>query len=102
MNKSLRVTKSADARADIKAAARYIARDNLNAALKWLSDLDDFFLMIGRIPGVGTSLDNIEAGLRSVAFGNYLVFYSRHPRKVQIARVIQGNRDWESELRKSL
>ena len=76
---------------------------NLSAplALHWLDDLDKFFTRISRAPGMGTSRESFGKGLRSVAFGNYLVFFRKARRGIEIVRVLHGARKWERLLRKT-
>jgi len=92
------ITKSRDARRDIDQITDRIAQDSVDAALRWYDSLDDFLKTIARAPGIGTSRAKLQRGLRSVPFGNYLVFFRKSRGGVQILRVIHGARRWQRIL----
>ena len=95
-----RVTKSRPARRDIDQITSYIAgRDGVHPAVRWLSDLTTFFDRIVGAPGMGTSRDKVIAGLRSVPFGDYLVFFRKKRAGIEIVRVIHGACKWERLLK---
>jgi toxin ParE1/3/4 len=47
---------------------------------------------------IGRSREELAAGLRSIAFGRYVVFYLILEDHVEIARVIHGSRDFRRAL----
>jgi toxin ParE1/3/4 len=85
---------------DIINAMRFIARDSVDAAIKWSFDLDDKFRLLARIPGTGTDRSNLRPGLRSSPFGEYLVFFERAPDGIAIVRVIHGARKYARLFKK--
>lgn len=95
----MKVEFSREARFDLQAIARYIARDNapaalrltqgLRAACKSLSDFPDRHPLVTRRPR-----DN----LRKLVQNNYLVFYKVLDDRVVIARILHGATDYETLL----
>jgi toxin ParE1/3/4 len=90
-----RVRRSGPARTDIRRIARWIAETSgsVNAALRWLADLDEEVDRLADAPGTGTSRDDIARGWRSSPFGNYLVFFRAGPRTLTVMRVLHAGRD---------
>ena len=72
---SRRLRTAARALEDVRSIARWIARDNPPAAIKWVDDLNHEFVKIAQTPGIGTDRSDLRPALRSLAFGNYLVFF---------------------------
>jgi toxin ParE1/3/4 len=91
---SRRVRTTAHADADIRSIAQWIARGSTPAASKWIDDLDREFSKIAQTPGVGTDRSDLRPQLRSVPFGNYIVFFKSGRQTVNIVRVIHGARDY--------
>jgi toxin ParE1/3/4 len=91
---SRRVRTTAHAEADIRSIAQWIARGSVPAATKWIDDLTSEFSKIAQTPGVGTNREDLRPELRSVRFGNYVVFFKSMRRGVIIVRVIHGARDY--------
>ena len=91
---TLRVHKTARAERDIDQITDWIARDNEIAAIKWLSELDEKLSIIAQSPGIGTDRSNLRPGVRSYAFGNYLIFFKVNKSGVVVLRIIHGARDY--------
>ncbi len=91
---NLRVRTTVHANADIRSIAQWIARDSAQAAAKWIDDLDREFSKIAQTPGIGTDRNALRPHLRSMAFGNYLLFFKSSRESVIIVRVIHGARDY--------
>ncbi|HEV8377467.1 MAG TPA: type II toxin-antitoxin system RelE/ParE family toxin [Tepidisphaeraceae bacterium] len=89
-----RVLKTDRAERDIDQIADWIARGSESAAHKWLGELDEKFSVIARTPGIGTDRNSLRRGVRSYAFGNYLIFFKATKSGVSILRVIHGARDY--------
>jgi toxin ParE1/3/4 len=94
------IVKSKDAQRDIDEISLHIAQTSVAAALRWYDDLDKSFRRIANAPGMGTAHDSIDPGLRSVAMGNYLVFFRKVRRGIEIVRVIHGARKWQRILKR--
>jgi toxin ParE1/3/4 len=89
-----RVRTTAHAETDIRSIAQWIARDNVHAAVKWVDDLTGEFSKIAQTPGIGTNRQDLRPKLRSIAFGNYIIFFKSMNKGVIIVRVIHGARDY--------
>jgi toxin ParE1/3/4 len=93
-----RVRTTVHAEEDIRQIARWIARDNVPAAEKWIDDIDRAFSKLIKTPGIGTDRGDIRPKLRSVPFGNYLLFFKSSRQYVTIVRVIHAARDYAQFL----
>ena len=87
---------SARAEADIRSIAAWIARDSEQAALKWARELHQTITATADTPGIGTDRSHLRRGLRSVPFGNYLIFFKPTRNGIQVARVIHGARNYRN------
>jgi toxin ParE1/3/4 len=93
------------AREDVDAIADHIARDNLSAALRFLTASEAAFTFLASNPGAGP---RVEPPLPSVPdlrfwpisrFRAYLVLYRVLPDGVEVLRVIHGARDLARAMR---
>ncbi|HEY5315779.1 MAG TPA: type II toxin-antitoxin system RelE/ParE family toxin [Pirellulales bacterium] len=92
MMRSLRRTPEAER--DIEQIVRYLAQDNLPAALAWLDKLELVFSLFLTQPEIGQRRWSPRYGdLRRHAHGNYIVYYKLTPDILQIVRVLHGARD---------
>ena len=71
----------------------YIARDNPEAANKFIRSLVSRFPMLAFTPEIGRERKELSPHLRSFAIGNYVIFYRPMRNGVEIARVLHGARD---------
>jgi toxin ParE1/3/4 len=87
---------------DLRAAARYIRRDNPAAARAFLEAAYDTFEFLARNPGVGRNRADLGfpeiRSWRVDGFRRYLVFYRELPNRIQIWRVLHGARDLRQSL----
>ncbi len=86
---------SPEAKADIKAVAHYIAKDNRHAAERWFQEVHEKCERIGQMPRIGVSRFDVRPGLRSLPFRNYLILYREAKGGVEIIRIIHGARQWQ-------
>ena|SRR2546423_1866123 len=89
-----RLRKTDRAKRDIEHISDWIFRESPAAAEKWLDDLDEKLQIIAATPGVGTNRSDLRPGIRSYAFGNYLIFFKPTKAGVDIVRIIHGARDY--------
>jgi toxin ParE1/3/4 len=80
------------AEADIDEILDYIAADNPQAAPELYSELLRLFDRLARFPESGRRRKELLSGLRSVPFGNYVVFFEGS-NPIEINRVLHGARD---------
>ena len=91
---------SSGAALDLDAIWEYIARDNIDAADRWVTKLFDAFELLALHPGMGHSRTDLTP--HPVLFwpvGAYLVLYRLRSDVVEIIAVTQGARDIPSFLR---
>jgi toxin ParE1/3/4 len=87
---------------DLQAVARYIHRDNPNAARAFLETAYDTFEFLAQNPGLGRTRRDLGfpdvRSWRMPGFRRYLIFYRQLSDRIQIWRVLHGSRDLEEEL----
>lgn len=82
-----------DAVRDLEQIYRYIAEDNINAAIEHRQRLKQRCLGLVDHPRIGPKREEIKPGLRSVTEGDYVVLYRIAQDEVVISRVIHGKQD---------
>jgi toxin ParE1/3/4 len=87
------VTRRPLAEADIFEVWDYIADDSIDAADRWVDQLDEKFQLIVTQPMMGRARDELEPGLRSFPFGRYVIFYMPKGNGIDVVRVLHGARD---------
>jgi len=93
-----RLLKRPEAESDLDEIWWYIAQDSPHNADRFLDRIQERCLALADYPQMGTSREELKAGLRSQPIGNYLIFYFSLEDGVDIVRVIHGSRDIESLL----
>ena len=88
-----RVTRRPHAEADILEIWGYIAEDSVAAADRWVDKLDEKFALWATQPMMGCARDELSPGIRSLAFGRYVVFFQPLPDGIDVIRVLHGSRD---------
>ena len=68
----------------------YIAEHNLDAAESLMSKFRLRFASLARTPGIGRRRTDLRPDLRSLAVGNYVVFYRELEPSIEIVRVLYG------------
>jgi plasmid stabilization system protein ParE len=83
-----------DADSDLDSIWEYIARDNLDAADRWIDKLFDAFQALADTPGMGHKREDLT--LLPVLFwpvGAYIIIYRAQFTPIEIVAVTQGSRD---------
>ena len=88
-----RVTRRPQAEVDILEIWEYIAADSVEQADRWIDKLDRSLQLWATQPMMGRARDELAAGIRSLAFGRYVVFFAPLPEGIDIVRVLHGARD---------
>ena len=83
---------------DLRDIHDFIARDNVEAALRFVQRLEQRCKDIANMPGIGRRRDELASGLRNIVEGEYLIFYRVSGDDVIIQRVIQGSRNLPSQF----
>jgi toxin ParE1/3/4 len=81
------------AEADILQIGVYIANDSPMNASRFVENLYDRCELLTENPFSGRSRSDYGAGLRSIVFGRYVIFYRVLDDCLEIVRVIHGARD---------
>jgi toxin ParE1/3/4 len=84
-------TRQADA--DLTEIALQIAKQNPQAADRWLDLIDAKCQTLSRMPEMGRKRFDLSSGLRSLAVNNYVIFYRPLSDGIQVVRVLHGARD---------
>ena len=74
----------------------YIAEDSLDRAIGFIRKLYGQMGKVAASPGIGRRRDALLLGLRSVPYGNYLIFYILLDDGIDVVRVLNGARDLEA------
>ncbi len=78
---------------DMDQIATYILDNDLNAAIKWLADVRQRCEILTTYPQIGDAREDLGAGVRSIYFGRYIIFFRSRMSAVEVIRVIPGDRD---------
>ena len=85
------VRKTPRALRDLAELSQFIARDNLDAALKFLAAADDACEKLAAMPGMGATREFKNPLFASVRF--WPIFYEPTKRGIKLVRVLHGARD---------
>ena len=88
-----RVTRRPQAAADILEIWDFIAEDSFAAADRWVDRLDETLELWATQPMMGRGREELAPGVRSFAFGKYVVFFSPLSDGIDVVRVLHGARD---------
>jgi toxin ParE1/3/4 len=88
-----RVQKSSRAETDLTEIADFIASDNLNAALRWVDEIDQLFRLLSENPFLGELVERFAPEVRRQTFGKYVVYYKPTNDGIVVVRVLHGSRE---------
>ena len=86
------------ARADLKAIAMWIGSDNPDRAATFVAEIHRACESLVRHPKRFPLVAGHRQGLRKRSVRGYLIFYFIVEGHVEVARIVQGSRDWVSLL----
>jgi toxin ParE1/3/4 len=92
---SSRYRLSSVAETDIESIVRYIAADNLTAAVRMIDRFTEAFELLASHRELGERCSGRATNLRRFTVGSYLVFYQTFDEEIVVARVVHGARQWE-------
>lgn len=84
---------SRQAERDIEDIGDYIARNNPNRAISFITELRNRCRHIAECPRAAAIRPGLGRGVRCVVFGRYLIFYVMHARILEIRRVLHCARN---------
>lgn len=91
-----RILKRPQAETDLDEIWWYIAQDNPDNADLFLDKIEEQCQALAQFPHMGVSRKELMPALRSLAVGNYLVFYLPIENGIEVVRVLPGMRDIET------
>ena len=89
---------SEQSREDLRDIHGYIARDDPEAADRFVDLFFDKFEILAETPHIGTLVEQISPGLRAFSFRRYVIFFRASDTEVEIVRVMQGSQDYWSQF----
>ena len=81
------------ARQDLVDILAYIARDKPRAAVEWVEKIEAKCLLLAEQPVMGELQRHLGVGVRSNVVGRYVIFHRQSKDRVEILRVIPGDRN---------
>ena len=81
------------ARADLIEIGDFIAVDNPERAVSFITEIEAKMVAAAKRPGSFPARDALHVGLRSARHGRYLIFFMEAENEVRIVRVLHGARD---------
>lgn len=93
-----RVTRRPQAEVDILEIWEYIAADSVEQADRWIDKLDRSLQLWATQPMMGRERTELAAGLRSLPFGRYVVFFLPLEDGIDVVRVMHGSLDIEERF----
>ena len=81
------------ARADLEEIWIFIARDNPDAADRYVRAVVSTFPKLASMPYLGRQRKELLPAVRSFPVGNYVIFYRPIDDGVEIVRILHGARD---------
>jgi toxin ParE1/3/4 len=88
-----RVLRRPQAGADIAEIWDFIAEDSLEQADRWVDRLDEKLQLLAGQPLMGRDRPELAAGLRSIPFGRYVIFYLPLDDGIDVVRILHSARD---------
>ena len=89
------VRRTPQVRADLKAIARYMAREshNLDTALRFLDAFAHKSTQYAREPQLGEARPGLGMDVRQFVLGSYVAYYRPTKNGIELLRVLHGSRD---------
>ncbi|MDJ0519512.1 MAG: type II toxin-antitoxin system RelE/ParE family toxin [Okeania sp. SIO2F4] len=82
---------------DLDEQFAYIAKDNMDAALRFFDATRETISQLAKMPGIGSPVQNSSlAGLRKLAvkgFNKHLIFYLTQDNYIDVVRILHAARD---------
>lgn len=78
---------------DLEEILNYIARDKPNAAIAWVEKIEAKCMLLAASPDIGEAMPQLGLDVRASCVGNYLIFYRRIGLRIEVLRVIRGDRE---------
>lgn len=92
------ITFSRLAERDLEDIADYIAQDNPRRALSFVIELRSQCSKIAEAPQAYRARPELGEGIRSCAYGSYVIFFQENPSGLAIVRILHGAMDIEARF----
>lgn len=89
----MQVTISRLAEHDLESIGDYIAEDNPPRAVSFVAELRAQCAKIANAPDAYRPRPDLGDGIRSCAYGNYVIFFAATKTRLTIARILHGAMD---------
>jgi toxin ParE1/3/4 len=102
----VRIRRRSRAAQDAEEIADYIAKDSLEAAVRFLENTESTLTDLAKSPGIGALFESDLPELANLrfrrvkGFPNHVMFYLEHSDAIEVVRILHGARDLDTELRK--
>jgi toxin ParE1/3/4 len=77
----------------------FVARDDPTAADRLIDQIHDRFRLLAATPKMGRLRPELNESIRSFVVAQYVIFYRKGARLIEVARVLHGHRDIPSLFR---
>jgi plasmid stabilization system protein ParE len=95
----MKVVVTTPARLDLDEIARYIATDDVDRAVSFVSELLDQCHALSDFPKAYPIIPRYKRqGVRRRVHGNYPIFYRVRSKQIDVLRILHGARDYERFL----
>ena len=81
---------------DLEEITDYLAKNNVTTADKFLDKFQKKCRYLVQFPQIGRSYKAIRPYLRGLPLNGHIIFYRLGQNKIEIMRVVKGNRDLEA------
>ena len=88
--------------AELQEIGEYIAKNNLSAALSVVAKLQKRCQDAADHPAIGHKRNELQPGLRSLAEGDYIIFYRSLDSGIEITKIVHGKRDIQKLFKQRL
>ena len=82
-----------EARNDLNEIWAFIARDNKEAAIKFIGKLREQFHLLAKNPNIGTNRHELQENVQSWAYKKYVIFFRKRGDEIEIYKVFNSSRD---------
>ena len=102
-----RILRRLKAAQDAEGIADFIAKDSLEAAVRFLENTESTLNDLAASPTTGSPFESDQPELANLrfrrvkGFPSHVIFYVEHQHAIEVVRVLHGARDLEAELRKT-
>ena len=83
---------------DLEALADYIAQDSPGNAVRFIDDLRMQCQRLLKAPMAYVARPELGDGLRSCAYGRYVIFFRPTAKLVRVERILHGARDIQAQF----